>query len=202
MMCCNARRTIQAEAEVARLQTALEDARAFLANPTAAREAAYVEALDLELEAVESSIHNLEQCPSSKDTHCNDVTRVHDRLLRQREDLERILADPSPAAAALLAQAKIGREHVAWSEDSQRVLNRMCEVYGEGKREVRALLAQGDLAANLAQRLQEARDRKVLLNGMTQEQKAAVFDIKAIVSDGVRHYESACAALAPVEEKQ
>ncbi len=55
--------------------------------------------------------------------------------------------------------------------------------------------AQG-LAANLAQRLQEAKDRKVLLNGMTQEQKAAIFDIKAIVSDGVRHYDSVLAALA------
>lgn len=48
--------------------------------------------------------------------------------------------------------------------------------------------AQG-LAANLAQRLQEAKDRKVLLNGMTKEQKAAIFDIKALVSDGLRHYD-------------
>jgi len=52
------------------------------------------------------------------------------------------------------------------------------------------------LAAKLAQRLQEAKDRKVLLNGMTQEQKAAIFEIKAIVSDGLRHYEWFRAALA------
>ena len=45
------------------------------------------DALDLELEVVESSINNLEQCPSSEDDHCNDVTRVHDRLLGQRDDL-------------------------------------------------------------------------------------------------------------------
>ncbi len=44
------------------------------------------DALDDEEEAVESSIRNLEQCPS-EDDHCNDVTRVHDRLLRQRKDL-------------------------------------------------------------------------------------------------------------------
>lgn len=46
------------------------------------------------------------------------------------------------------------------------------------------------LAANLAQRLKEAKGRKVQLNGMTQEQKAAIFAIKTIVSDGVRHYEA------------
>ena len=68
-------------------------------------------------------------------------------------------------------------------------------------RAVEALEEAQGLAANLAQRLQEAKDRKVLLNGMTQEQKAAVFDIKAIVSDGVRHYADARTALAPGEEK-
>ncbi len=64
--------------------------------------------------------------------------------------------------------------------------------YGERIADLERQLAEAKgLAANLAQRLQEAKDRKVLLNGMTQEQKAAIFDIKAIVSDGVRHYDAA-----------
>ena len=48
-----------------------------------------------------------------------------------------------------------------------------------------------DLVDGLGQRLEEAQNRKVLLNGMTQEQKAAIFDIKAILSDGLAHYQRA-----------
>lgn len=47
--------------------------------------------LEDEQEAVDSSIANLEQCTTEPDDHCNDVTRVHDRLLRQREDLDAYL---------------------------------------------------------------------------------------------------------------
>lgn len=57
------------------------------AEQAEARERALENALDLQEEAVESSIWNLEQCLTSEDSHCNDVTRVHDRLLRQREEL-------------------------------------------------------------------------------------------------------------------
>ena len=59
-------------AQVARLEAELEDA------------------LDSEWESVNASIWNLEQCPS-EDDHCNDVTRVHDRLLKRREELDHIL---------------------------------------------------------------------------------------------------------------
>ena len=48
-----------------------------------------------------------------------------------------------------------------------------------------------DLVDGMGQRLEEAMNRKVLLNGMSQEQKAAIFDIKAFVGDALAEYRRA-----------
>jgi len=109
------------------------EARAFLAQPEGAREAALVALVD----KVASYSHD----PDLMWFLNEHPTRSNRFLAAELVRLECALADTSPAAAVLLAQAKVGREHVAWGEDSQRTLNRMCEAYRESKQEVRALLA-------------------------------------------------------------
>lgn len=78
----------RAEEYVARLaRSSDEGARAKLE-----RAEKLAEALEDEEEAVNSSIWNLEQC-TSEDYHCNDVTRVHSRLLERREALAAVLRE-------------------------------------------------------------------------------------------------------------
>ena len=69
---------------LAYLLEALADARLEVARLTEERDSEQAQ-VDTLLEAVESSLFNLEQCPSND--HCNDVTRVHDRLQMIHDNL-------------------------------------------------------------------------------------------------------------------
>ena len=64
--------------------TALADARLEVARLTEERDTEQAQ-VDLLMEAVESSLWNLGQCPSGD--HCNHVTRIHDRLQTIHENL-------------------------------------------------------------------------------------------------------------------
>ena len=97
------------------LLEALADARLEVARLTEERDSEQAQ-VDTLLEAVESSLFNLEQCPSND--HCNDVTRVHDRL--------QMIHDNLPEAVLKRQEvAELKRKLIRQVEDADRAIARL-----------------------------------------------------------------------------